>query len=114
MKQLLVDSARQKSAVHSQNLARHETRRVRGQKNRSSRQLFDFAETLHGRARQELAPAISLVKEFLVQRRAKDSGRDGVNIDAARRPFESERFRERGNGSFARRVGGDFVERDKG
>jgi len=30
MKNLLVDSACQKSAIHSQNLARHETRRVRG------------------------------------------------------------------------------------
>ena len=59
----------------------------------------------------ELAPPRGSVDELLVERGPEDPRRDRVHVDAAGRPLDGQRPRERGHGRLARVVGRHLHER---
>src|SRR5437660_8330178 len=77
---LLIHAAGEEAAVNNQYLTGDEAGRVGRQKDRGPGQLFDFAETLHRRSQQKFPAAVSFIQKFLIQRRAKYSGRNRVYI----------------------------------
>src|SRR6266850_5125828 len=92
-KLLLINSAREKTAIDNQNLAVHKTGCVGGEKDCGARQLLNISKSPHGRSRQKFAPTFSFIQELCVEGRAKHSWRNRVYANAMRRPFDRQRFR---------------------
>src|SRR5262249_8615216 len=76
---LLVYAARQEASVDGEDLAVDEARRLGREEDRCPAQLVHRTETLHRRAREELAPARRAVEELRVQIGSKHAGRDRIH-----------------------------------
>src|SRR5262245_19080115 len=92
---LLIDAACKKASVDNQNLAGYKACCVGCEKHRSSRQLLDAAESLHGSAHQKFLAPLSPIQKFFIHRSTKDAGCDRVHTYPMLGPFDRQRFRKR-------------------
>src|SRR5689334_24837995 len=87
---LLIHAACQEAAVNRDDLPRHKTRRIRRKEDRGAREFVDIAEALHRRAHQKLTTTFSLVQQLLIERSAKNAGRDRIYADTATGPLDRQ------------------------
>lgn len=91
---LLIYAAGKEAAVDSDDLAGHETGRLRSEEDRCAGQFFDLPETTHGSAKSEFLAACSSLKKPFIESRLENTGSDRVDANAVLRPFDCERFSE--------------------
>src|SRR5580700_772357 len=104
----LVYATGEDSAINNEHRARRVTGRVRGEVDSRASQLLDLPKALHGCAHQPFIASRGTVEQLFVQSGANDAGCDGIHANAVRGPFDGERFRQRSDRRFARRVRGNL------
>src|SRR5258705_172370 len=106
---LLVYSACEKASVDDQYLTGDKAGGIGSEKDSRAGQFLYFAESLHRRPQQKLAPALGLVQQLLVERSTKDPRRNCIDADTPRGPLDRQRLCERRHRRLACRVRRHFV-----
>src|SRR6266704_1654892 len=89
--QLLVHTARQKTAIHREHVAGNKTGRIGSQEHARAHKFFDFAESLHRRTQKKFLRPWSSVQQCRDQLRTEHAESDRVNADTVPRPLNGKR-----------------------
>ena len=111
---LLIDATSEKATIDSKDVAGNKAGGFGGEEDGGASEFIELAEAAHRCSQQEFATALGAVEKAGVQFCAEDARSDGVHAHSVRGPFDGKGFGQRGDGSFAGRVRGNFVEGHEG